>query len=159
MSKHATAGVWMSKKKVDLNILTFFCPNKQRHTLVYCRGNIRVDAVVMNCWCNWQLVVWAFIVILLSSLLFIWNNCVCQLPASYTSTASNISNRSITPGLLYYVYFSMFLSISFDLLVAMQPQSEVNWYNVILFHTYKRWLNSNMVHPFCNFFVWWVETR
>ena len=32
----------MSKKKVDLNILTFFCPNKQRHTLVYCRGNITV---------------------------------------------------------------------------------------------------------------------
>ena len=28
----------MSKKKVDLNILTFFCPNKQRHTLVYWTG-------------------------------------------------------------------------------------------------------------------------
>ena len=38
MSKHETAGVWMSKKKVDLNILTFFCPNKQRHTLHWCTG-------------------------------------------------------------------------------------------------------------------------
>ena len=62
----------------------------------------RVDAVVMGSWCNGQLVVWAFIVILLlSSLWFIWNNSFCQIPAHYTSTASNIRNLLITPGLLY----------------------------------------------------------
>ena len=38
----------MSKKKVDLNILTFFCPNKQRHTLVYCRGNITLEPCVLQ---------------------------------------------------------------------------------------------------------------
>ena len=39
----------------------------------------------MGHWCNWPLVVWAFIAIfLLSSLWFMWNNCVWQLPASYT---------------------------------------------------------------------------
>ena len=48
----------------------------------------RVDAVVMGSWCNGQLVVWAFIMILLlSSLWFIWNNSFCQMPAHYTSTA------------------------------------------------------------------------
>ena len=51
----------------------------------------------MGHWCNWPLVVWAFIAIfLLSSLWFMWNNCVWQLPASYTSTASNIRKRPIT---------------------------------------------------------------
>ena len=50
----------------------------------------RVDAVVMGSWWNGQLVVRAFIVILLlSSLWFIWNNSFCQIPARYTSTASN----------------------------------------------------------------------
>ena len=48
----------------------------------------RVDAVVMGSWCNGQVVVWAFIVILLlSSLLFILINSFCQIPARYTSTA------------------------------------------------------------------------
>ena len=59
----------------------------------------------MGHWCNWPLVVWAFIAIfLLSSLWFMWNNCVWQLPASYTSTASNIRKRPITPGLLYIIH-------------------------------------------------------
>ena len=63
---------------------------------------IRVDAVVMGCWCNGQLVVWAFIVILLlSSLWFIWNNSFCQIPARYTSTASNIRNLPIALPLDY----------------------------------------------------------
>ena len=58
----------------------------------------------MGCWCNGQLVVWAYIVILLlSSLWFIWNNSFCQIPACYTSTASNIRNLPITPGLLYLI--------------------------------------------------------
>ena len=62
----------------------------------------RVDAVVMDRWCNWPLVVWAFrVILLLSSLWFIWNNYICQIPASYTSMASNIRNWPITPGLLY----------------------------------------------------------
>ena len=39
----------------------------------------------------------------LPSLWFIRNNCVCQLPASYINTASYISKRPITPGLLYNV--------------------------------------------------------
>ena len=52
----------------------------------------------MGSWCNGQLVVWAFILILLhSSLWFIWNNCICQLPTSYISTASYINKRPITP--------------------------------------------------------------
>ena len=56
----------------------------------------------MDRWCNEPLVVWAFIVILwLFSLWFIGNNFVCQLSASYTSTASNINKQPITPGLLY----------------------------------------------------------
>ena len=62
----------------------------------------RVDAVVMDRWCNWPLVVWAFrVILLLSSLWFIWNNYICQIPASYTSMASNTRNWPITPGLLY----------------------------------------------------------
>ena len=45
----------------------------------------------MGCSCNRQRVVWAFIVIvLLSSLWFIWNNCICKIPAHFMSTASNI---------------------------------------------------------------------
>ena len=63
----------------------------------------KVDAVVMGSWCNGQLVVWAFTFIanlLLSSLWFIWYNSFCQIPARYTSTASNIRNLPITPGLL-----------------------------------------------------------
>ena len=57
----------------------------------------------MGSWCNGQLVVWAFIVILLlSSLWFIWNNSFChQIPACYSSTASNIRNLPISTGLLY----------------------------------------------------------
>ena len=48
----------------------------------------------MGSLCNGQLVVWAFIVILqLSSLWFIWNNSFCQIPARYTSTASNINQK------------------------------------------------------------------
>ena len=63
---------------------------------------IRVDAVVMGIWCNGQLLVLAFIVILLlSSLWFIWNNSFCQIPVCYTCTASNFRNLPITPGLLY----------------------------------------------------------
>ena len=62
----------------------------------------RVDAVVMGCWCNGQLVIWAFtVILLLSSHWFNWNNSFCQIPAHYTSTASNIRNLPITPGLLY----------------------------------------------------------
>ena len=65
---------------------------------------IRVDAVVMGSWCNGQLLVWAFIVILLlSSLWFIWNNSFCQILARDTSTASHIRNLPITPGLLYCI--------------------------------------------------------
>ena len=60
----------------------------------------------MGSWCNGQLVVWAFIVILLfSSLWFIWNNSFCQIPARYTSTASNIWNLPITPGFYTFQYY------------------------------------------------------
>ena len=70
-------------------------------------------ADVMDRWCNLQLVVWAFIVtLLLSSLWLIWNNCVCKLPASYTSTASYISKRPITPGLLYLIFSLSFSAAS-----------------------------------------------
>ena len=56
----------------------------------------------MGSWFNGQLVVRAFtVILLLSSLWFIWNNSFCQIPACYTSTASNIRNLPITPGLLY----------------------------------------------------------
>ena len=66
-----------------------------------------VDAVVIGSWCNGQLVVWAFIVILLlSPLWFIWNNSFCQIPARYTSTASNIRNLPINPGVLYIMHTS-----------------------------------------------------
>ena len=40
-------------------------------------------------------------ILLLSSLWFLWNNCIYVISASYTSMASNIRNRPITPGLLY----------------------------------------------------------
>ena len=41
----------------------------------------------MGSWCNGQLV---------SLLWFIWNNSFCQIPARYTSNASNIRNLPIT---------------------------------------------------------------
>ena len=57
----------------------------------------------MDHWYNWPQVVWDVIVILLlSSLWFIWNNCSHQIPSSYTSMSSNIKNCPITPELLYY---------------------------------------------------------
>ena len=57
----------------------------------------------MGCSCNGQLVVWVFIVILLlSSLWFIWNNCICKILAHFMSTASNIIKLPITDGVLYY---------------------------------------------------------
>ena len=62
----------------------------------------------MNRWCNWLLVVWLFVVILLlSSLWFIWNNSFCQIPARYNSTASNIRDLPITPGLLYIIHTTL----------------------------------------------------
>ena len=65
----------------------------------------RVDVVVMGSWCNGQRVVWAFIVILLlSSLWFIWNNSFCQIPARYTRTASNIRNLPINPWITLFLY-------------------------------------------------------
>ena len=58
----------------------------------------------MDHWYNWPQVVWDVIVIflLLSSLWFIWNNCIHQIPSSYTSMSSNIRNCPIIPELLYY---------------------------------------------------------
>ena len=61
--------------------------------------------------CNGQLGVWAFIVILLlSSLWFIWNNCICKIPAHYVSTPSNIRKLPITDVVYsssnhFYCYF------------------------------------------------------
>ena len=68
----------------------------------------RVDAVVMDSWCNGPQVVWAFIVILLFfSIWFIWNNYNCQLPASYTSMASKIGSESGPSPLDYSIYFML----------------------------------------------------
>ena len=41
------------------------------------------------------------VILLLSSLWFIWNNCICQIPSSNTSMASNIRNCPIIPPILY----------------------------------------------------------
>ena len=41
------------------------------------------------------------VILLLSSLWFIWNNSFCQIPARYTSTAGNNRYLPITPGLLW----------------------------------------------------------
>ena len=45
------------------------------------------------------------VILLLSSLWFIWNNSFCQIlaHARYTSTASNVRNLPIIPGLLYCI--------------------------------------------------------
>ena len=83
-------------------------PVTNLHSGCHCIGpnhiqivNYRVDAVLMDRWCNWLLVVRAFIVILLlSSLWFIWNNCICHIP-SMARLASNIRKLPITPGILY----------------------------------------------------------
>ena len=56
----------------------------------------------MDRWCNWLGVVWAFIVNFLLS-----SHYICQIPASYTSPASNISKRPITPGLYSACYFKI----------------------------------------------------
>ena len=52
------------------------------------------------------------VILLLSSLWFIWNNYVCKWPASFTSTARYISKRPIIPGLLYclFIYSTYFLT-------------------------------------------------
>ena len=65
----------------------------------------RVGAVVIDRWCNWSQVLLNFIVILLLySLWFIWNNCICQIPIGYTSMISNIRNWS-TP--ILYSQFNL----------------------------------------------------
>ena len=66
----------------------------------------RVGAVVIERWCNWpDGLSYIIVILLLSSLWLIWNNCIYQLPASNTSMASNIRKRPSTPGLLYFLNF------------------------------------------------------
>ena len=82
----------------------------------------RVNVVVIDRWCNGLL---TFVVILLlSSLWFIWNNCICKLPAS------NIKKGPITPGLLYLYYYTTIayyiINTGSELLVLCVRCSNVN---------------------------------
>ena len=67
----------------------FVCPYFQS-------SHSRVDVVIMGSW--WYRHLYWFHYFLH---FFIWNISFCQIPAHYTSTASNIRNLPITPGLLY----------------------------------------------------------
>ena len=64
------------------------------------------------------------------TLIFIWNNCICKLPASYTTVASNIRKGPITPGLLYLYYYNTIayyiINTGSELLVPCVRCSNVN---------------------------------
>ena len=96
----------------------------------------------MGSWCNGQLVVWAYIMILLlSSLSFIWNNSFCQIPARYNSTASNIRNLPITPGLLYITHTTLCQQSSQLLVISLFSISNMlSWIlRIILYSSTVKW--------------------
>ena len=67
----------------------------------------------MDCWYNWPLVVWAFLVIVLhSSLWFIWNNCICKILSNNTSMSSNIRNCPIIHPILYHYHYYTIIIIT-----------------------------------------------
>ena len=62
---------------------------------------IRVDAVVMGGWCNGQLVVWAFILLIYYFLHFDLSKIIAFARYLPVTPALPVRNLSITPGLLY----------------------------------------------------------